>query len=115
LFISYSESKTMESGYGTVGHANQGFGKGKLVPTGKWAPPIDVSYQISRQLVEVTDANGSFLRPKAVVHSIAAEAGQQIALGDFDLLVGNQMVRLKHVANDPEWLLLSSDTSAICV
>jgi hypothetical protein len=105
----------MESTYRTAGYAKEGSGKGKLVPSGKWAPSIDVRYQISQQLVEATDANGSFLRPKAVIHSIAAEAGQQIALGDFDLLVGDQIIRLKHVADHPEWLLLSSNSSAICV
>jgi hypothetical protein len=58
--------------------------------------------------------NGPSLRQKATVHSIAAEAGQQIGLGDFDLLVGDEIVRLKHVASDPEWLVLSSDASAVC-
>jgi len=94
-------------------HQNR-LGKGRLVPTGKWEPSIDVSYRISQQLVETTDSNGSFLRQKPVVHSIAAEAGQHIALGDFDLLVGDELVRLKHVANDPEWLVLSSNAAAIC-
>lgn len=88
-------------------------GKGKLVPTGKGAPCIDVNYQISRQLVETTESNSPFVRSKAVVHSIAAEAGQHIELGDFDLLVDNKIVRLKHVANDPEWLVLSSNTAAL--
>ena len=86
-----------------------GYGKGRLVPTGKGRTGIDVSYKISQQLVETTDSNGSFLRQKAIVHSIAAEAGQHIDLGDFDLLVGDEIVRLKHIADDPEWLVLSSD------
>jgi hypothetical protein len=34
-------------------------------------------------------------------------------LGDYDLLVGEEILRLKHVASDPEWLVLSSDVSAI--
>jgi hypothetical protein len=91
-----------------------GYGYGRLVPTGKRAPAMNVSYRISHQMVETKHSNGSFLRQKAVVHSIAAEADQPIALGDFDLLVGDQIVRLKHVANHPEWLILSSDVSAIC-
>jgi hypothetical protein len=90
-----------------------GYGKGKLVPTGKLGPAIYVSYKISQQLVKTTDANGSFLRQKAVVHSIEAEPGQSIELGDFDLIVGDDIVRLKHIASDPEWLVLSSDPSAI--
>ena len=90
-----------------------GYGKGRLVPTGKLGPAIYVSYKISQQLVETKDSNGSSLRQKAVVHSIAAEPGQNIGLGDFDLLVGDDIVRLKHIASDPEWLVLSSDASAI--
>jgi hypothetical protein len=90
-----------------------GYGKGKLVPTGTREPAIYVSYKISQQLVEANGASGSFLRKKAVVHSIAAEAGQHIALGDYDLLVGEEILRLKHIASDPEWLVLSSDSSAI--
>jgi hypothetical protein len=93
----------------------QSYGKGTLVPTGKGAPTIVVNYRISQQLTETKAVQRSFTRPKTVVHSIAAEAGQHIELGDFDLLVGDSIVRLKHVASDPEWLVLSSDVSAICV
>ena len=93
---------------------DQGYGKGTLVPTGKHAPAMDVRYEISLQSFEVKDENGSFLRQKAIVHSIAEVAGRQIDLGDFDLLVGDQLVRLKHVANEPEWLVLSSSASKIC-
>jgi hypothetical protein len=91
----------------------QAYGIGRLVPTGKRAPSMNVSYNISHQLIETKHSNGSFLRQKAVVHSIAPEAGRQIDLGDFDLLIGDQMVRLKHVDHDPEWLVLSSDISAV--
>jgi hypothetical protein len=92
-----------------------GYGKGRLMPTGKRGPVIYVSYKVSQQLVETTDSNGSFLRQKTIVHSIDAEAGQEIGLGDYDLLVGEEIVRLKHIASDPEWLALSSNVSAICV
>jgi hypothetical protein len=90
-----------------------GYGKGRLVPTGKLGPTIYVSYKISRQLVKTNDGNGSFLREKAVVDAIEPEPGQSIGLGDFDLIIGGEIVRLKHIASDPEWLVLSSDTSAI--
>lgn len=90
-----------------------GYGKGRLVPTGKGGPAIYVSYKISQQFVEAKDANGSYRRQKAVVHSIAAEAGQRIELGDYDLLVGEDVLRLKHIDSDPEWLVLSSDASCI--
>jgi hypothetical protein len=92
-----------------------GYGKGRLVPAGKRGPVTYVSYKISHQLVETTNSNGSFLRQKAIVHSIDAEVGQQIGLGDYDLLVGEEIVRLKHVDDDPAWLVLSSNASAICV
>lgn len=85
----------------------QGYSRGKLVPSGKWAPAIEVNFRISRK------ANSSSAIPQAVVDSIASEAGQPIELGDFDLLVGQQIVRLKHVANDPEWLILSSNCNVI--
>jgi hypothetical protein len=90
-----------------------GYGKGRLVPTGKLGPAIYVSYKMSQQLVKTSDANGSFLRERAIVHSIEPEPGQTIALGDFDLIVGGEIVRLKHIPDDPEWLILSSDTSVI--
>ncbi len=92
-----------------------GYGKGRLKPTGKQGPVVYVSYKISQQLVRTTDAQGSFMRQKTVVHSIDAEADQKIGLGDYDLVVGDEVLRLKHIAGDPEWLILSSNASAILV
>jgi hypothetical protein len=92
-----------------------GYGKGRLMPTGKRGPVVYVSYKISQQLVQTTDAKGSFMRQKTIVHSIDAEADQKIGLGDYDLLVGDEILRLKHIAGDPEWLILSSNASAILV
>ena len=91
----------------------QCYGKGTLVPTGSAAPSIVVTFRITQQARESKEASGWFAPPKTVVHSISAEAGQHIGLGDFDLLVGGTIVRLKHIANDPEWLVLSSNVSAI--
>jgi hypothetical protein len=88
----------------------QGLKTGTLVPSGKRAPAISVSFQISQQMVQARDGDGA-LRPRPVVHSIAAVAGQPIELGDFDLFVGKELVRLKHVANEPEWLVLSSNAA----
>ena len=85
------------------------------MPTGKRGPVVYVSYKISQQLVRMTDANGSFMRLKTIVHSIESEADQRIGLGDYDLLVGDEILRLKHIAGDPEWLVLSSHASAILV
>jgi hypothetical protein len=89
-----------------------GFGTGTLVPSGKRAPAINVSFKISQQMVQTRDGNCA-LRPRPIVQSVAAEAGQPIGLGDFDLLVGKELVRLKHVANDPEWLVLSSNVAVV--
>jgi hypothetical protein len=88
----------------------QGFKTGTLVPSGRRSPAISVSFQISQQMVQARDGEGGF-KPRPVVHSMAAEAGQTIGLGDFDLLVGSELVRLKHVANEPEWLVLSSNAA----
>ena len=90
-----------------------GYGKGKLVPTGKIGPAMYVSYKISQQMVKTNDVHGSSMREKAVVHSIEAEPGQNIQLGDFDLIVGEEILRLKHIASEPEWLILSSNAAAI--
>src|ERR1700738_1892199 len=92
-----------------------GYGKGRLMPTGKRGPVVYVSYKISQQLVRTTDANGSFMKQKTVVHSIDAEADQQIGLGDYDLLVGDEILRLKHIAGDPEWLALFSNLFSIFI
>ena len=91
----------------------QSYGKGTLVPTGNTAPSIVVTFRITQQTAETKEGKGRSAPPKTVVHSISAEAGQHIGLGDFDLLVGGTIVRLKHIANDPEWLVLSSNVSAI--
>jgi hypothetical protein len=90
----------------------QGLKTGTLVPSGRRSPAINVSFQISQQMVQARDGNDA-PRPRPVVHSISAEAGQPIELGDFDLLVGKELVRLKHVANEPEWLVLSSNATAV--
>ena len=63
------------------------------MPTGKRGPVVYVSYKISQQLVRTTDANGSFMKQKTVVHSIDAEADQKIGLGDYDLVVGDEVLR----------------------
>ena len=93
IFARYETRETMGLGYG----------KGRLVPTGKLGPALYVSYKISQQLVRTTDSAGSFLRQKAVVHAITPEPGQNIDFGDFDLIVGDEILRLKHIAGDPEW------------
>lgn len=85
-----------------------GQGKGKLVPTGKHEPTFDVTYDISHEVAKVKTIYGEpTKRVKAVVHYIASNNGQAIPPGDFDLLVGSEILRLKHLPSDPEWLVLS--------
>ncbi len=80
------------------------------MPTGKHQPALDVRYEISHQLCETKDSYGLTLtQKKSVVHFISNDNGQHIPLGDFDLVVGSEVVRLKHTASDPEWLVLSSN------
>lgn len=87
-----------------------GQGKGRVVPTRKLEPSYDVSYEISHVPCE-TAAPGDHPagQQKAVVHSIVCDPPQDLPLGDFDLLVDDRILRLKHKAGDPEWLVLSSN------
>jgi hypothetical protein len=88
----------------------QAHGKGKLVPTGKSEPTLDVSYGISHPVSDENDIGISSLqKKKAVVHFILCDNGRPVPLGDFDLLVGDEIPRLKHTGNDPEWLVLSAN------
>jgi hypothetical protein len=88
----------------------QTHGKGKLVPTGKSEPTFDVSYGISHHVSDVNDLDELFVsQKKAIVHFIACDSGGPVPLGDFDLLVGDEILRLKHTGNDPEWLVLSAN------
>jgi hypothetical protein len=87
-----------------------GTGKGKLVLTGQAEPALEVSYDISHDVCVREGPNGEPVQwKKASVHRLNREDGQDIPLGDFDLLVGAQLLRLKHLASDPAWLVLSSN------
>ena len=87
-----------------------GQGKGRLVPTGKMGPALNVNYDIDHVTAEQPNALGPPVKGKrARVHSITCENGQPIPLGDCDLLVENEILRLRHTADNPEWLVLSSD------
>jgi hypothetical protein len=80
-----------------------------LVPTGKHAPALGVDYEISH-VSETKEFNGIAVKHRrAAVQFVAERQGQPIPLGDYDLVIGNEIVRLKHIAGDPEWLVLSSN------
>ncbi len=86
-------------------------GKGKLVPTGKSAPSLDVHYKISHDVPETNALRGSAVsRKKTIVHIISCEDGRPVPLGEFDLVVGNEILRLKHAGkSEPQWFVLSSE------
>jgi hypothetical protein len=78
-----------------------GKGTGKLVPTGKSEPEIDVTFDIWHRSLEncsVTEVN-----------EIASLKGEKLPYGDCDLLVGTEILRLRHCDHGPEWLVLSTD------
>ena len=86
-----------------------GIGKGLLMPTGKHFPVIDVKFEISHRVAEAPASDGSLVRQKrASIHCEAEGSGQQLPFGDFDLVVGDEIIRVKHTAGHPEWLVLSS-------
>jgi len=71
-------------------------------------PALDVSYDISLEDFETKVATaGTVKLKKVIVRNISCDGGQPISIGEFDLLVGDKMIRLKHIATDPEWLVLS--------
>jgi hypothetical protein len=93
----------------TKAMAQDGSGRGRLVPTGKSTPSLDVNYEIIHRFLDTNLLNGlATSRKTAVVRSISCDNGQAVPLGDFDLLVDEEIIRLKHISSDPEWLVLSS-------
>ena len=87
-----------------------GEGNGILVPTGKLEPALEVSFDISHEGVETTSSGGPAESPgTAIVHFISCHDGQAIPAGDWDLLIGDHLLRLRHMTSDPEWLVLSSN------
>ena len=87
-----------------------GEGTGTLIPTGKSQPARGVSYAITHEAMELHGPGGQTVKSqKAIVQRIACQNGEALPLGDFDLLVGSDLIRLKHVPQQPEWLVLSSN------
>jgi len=82
-----------------------GEGIGKLVLTGVSDPKIDVNYKLSHKVVETDGVSCSVPR----VHWIASTKGEPLPIGDCDLIVGNEILRLRHCSKDPEWIVLSVD------
>ena len=87
-----------------------GQGRGKIVPTGKSEPRIDVEYDISHSLVKTDAPSGEVTEWSVpVVHQIVSVNGSQLPWGDCDLVVGNEILRLRHSERGTEWLVLSID------
>jgi hypothetical protein len=86
-----------------------GQGNGTLVPTGKCGPELAVSYDIGHDVAHRQGPEGQPVEwSRATVHSLDCNDGAEIPAGDFDLVDGGEMIRLKHVVADPEWLVTSS-------
>jgi hypothetical protein len=84
-------------------------GRGYVVPTGKHAPCFGVRYEISHNVTNVVKSNGIAVKVETASAQIATlDSNHAIPLGDFDLIVNDEIIRLKHVSDDPEWLVLSS-------
>lgn len=84
-------------------------GRGYVVPTGKRGPCFGVQYEISHGVTKVVESNGAALKLETASARIATlDSDHPIPLGDFDLVVNDAIIRLKHVNDDPEWLVLSS-------
>jgi hypothetical protein len=86
-----------------------GRGKGMLKPSGKDAPIMTVDYEISHHEFSSNQQNGLRMHRKlASVRFLTSDTDTALPLGDYDLLVGDEIVRLKHIADHPKWLVLSS-------
>jgi hypothetical protein len=87
-----------------------GKGKAKLTPTGKIGAALDVTYDMTHIPANGASNNGASGKTIAHIHSITCDSGEPLPIGDCDLLVGNEILRLRHNPGDPEWLVLSLDT-----
>jgi hypothetical protein len=87
-----------------------GEGNGILVPTGKPEPALEVSFDISHEEVETKSPGDRAVKHRmAIVHFICCRDSQSSPSGDWDLLIGDHLLRLRHTNSDPEWLVLSSN------
>jgi len=86
-----------------------GEGNGRLVPTGKLEPALKVSFEISHKALHSESVGGRIGKQTAVVHFISCDDGRLIPAGDYDLLIGSEILRLRRTMSHPEWLVLSSN------
>jgi hypothetical protein len=87
-----------------------GQGKGKIVPTGKSGPMIDVVYDISHKRMKTDAPSGQVTEGSVtVINHIVSASGETLPWGDCDLVVGEEILRLRHCETGPEWLVLSLD------
>lgn len=84
-------------------------GNGIVVPTGKHEPEMAVRYDIANDVVWREGPNGEAVKShRAIVHCLESNDGADIPQGDFDLVDEGKLIRLKHISDDPEWLVTSS-------
>ena len=86
-------------------------GIGKLKPTGDTYPVTDVLVSVSHEVLDNAVGNQKMQQKKTVIHSITALNGDSVPPGEFDLLIGNQLIRLKKMADSQEWVVLSTYTA----
>ena len=84
-------------------------GTGKLVPTGYSGPAVTVSFVISFSTKEIANPSGKPVRQNLTkIHSITPLKGAQVPPGDYDLIVGKDLLRVRRNLGNPEWIVLSN-------
>jgi hypothetical protein len=78
-----------------------GTGTGKLVQTGRSEPKIDVRYDITHKSVDGCNI------PE--IQGLVSSNGETLPYGDCDLVVGSEILRLRHCDHGLEWLVLCTD------
>jgi hypothetical protein len=85
-------------------------GKGQLVRTGRSSPRFVVDYKIGFASGQRQGTREPLANPRRpFIDSVESEDGQELPMGDCDLIVGKQLIRVRHSDRDPEWLILSSN------
>ena len=90
--------------------ANISEGDGKLIPTGKTYPETGVRVSMSHEVLDNAVGGQKLQQKKTIVHSVVPLNGGILPAGDFDLVMGSQLLRLKKLPGQSEWLVLSSPT-----
>ena len=86
-------------------------GSGKLTLAGKKSPETGVRVSISHEELIQDLPNGlKFRLKKTVVHCVTPQHGETLLPADYDLVMNGELLRLKKLPGNSEWLVLSSPT-----